>query len=139
MSRSPRVPIVTPLPTDRPTDLGRDVEGLECARDDADVVQLGQHDAVEVVGDVAAEEAERRLGQVRVEATQLRHERVGRVTHVLQPRARSHTRRCHRDKSASMSMSIENFNVARIAELVRSSHEGALGHRHTHTRTHTTV
>jgi len=115
----------------------RDVEGLECACDDADVVQLGQHDAVEVVGDVAAEEAERRLGQVRVEATQLRHQRVGRVTHVLQPRVRSHTRRCHRDKSASMSMSIENFNVARIAELVRSSTKVRwVTDTHTHTHTH---
>ena len=61
----------------------RDVEPLQRVRRHADVVQLRQHDAVEVVGDVAAEEAVRRLGQVGVEAAQLGDERVGRVRDVL--------------------------------------------------------
>jgi len=64
-------------------ELRRDVQPLQDVRHDPDVVQLGKHQAVEVVWNVAAEETVRRLGKVGVEATELGEQGVCGVRDVL--------------------------------------------------------
>ena len=52
-----------------------DLEALDCRGDDADVLQLGQHETVEVVGDVSTQEPVRTASEVLVQPAQLTDER----------------------------------------------------------------
>ena len=64
-------------------EVDRDVEVLESFGGHSDVLQFGEHEAIQVIGDVPAEEPVGRALQVRVEATQFGNEGLRRMRNIL--------------------------------------------------------
>ena len=78
--------------------LRRDLEVPQCAGGDADVLQLRQHDAVEVGRTIVAAQVASTAGdQIGIETSQLGQQRRRRVRHVLdEVRKPTTSRRSHR-------------------------------------------